>query len=176
MSQPLLILISGLPGTGKSTLAESLAQRIGAVALSRDQARQAIGGPLAVLDRGFTRLPGRYRRGLQEAANRRLEKAVADELVAGRSVIVEVVADRDIRRRLHELTQDHGAAIRSIEVTCSDPAELARRLKGRPCDWNQLVARMSKSYEPPPSAFVVDSCMTPDEMVRQVVRFVCRQA
>jgi predicted kinase len=130
-SQPLTILISGLPGTGKSTLATCLGQRIGAVAMSRDQARQEVSGPLRLLDRGFIRLFGAYRRGLQEQANRRLEKAVADELVAGRPVVVEVVADRVLRRQLERLAAEHGTSIRSIEVTCSDATELARRLRSR---------------------------------------------
>jgi 2-phosphoglycerate kinase len=35
----MLVLVSGLPGVGKSSLVDSLAPRIGAVVISRDQAR-----------------------------------------------------------------------------------------------------------------------------------------
>jgi predicted kinase len=172
--RPLVILVSGLPGTGKTTLAAGLGQRIGAVTLSRDQARQEIENPLVLLYRCFTRLFGSYRRELQEEANRRLEMAVAEELVAGRPVVVEVVADRVIRHRVHELAAHHGVPVRSIEVTCSGTAQLARRLSGRPGDWTRIVARMSKSYEPWPTALVVDSCDTsPSEMVEQAVAFIC---
>jgi uncharacterized protein len=89
MGRPLLVVISGLPGTGKTTLVAALSERTGAIALSRDLARQQTGGRLAALDRVFTRLSGRYRRGRQQEAGRRLQIAVAGELAAGRPVLVE---------------------------------------------------------------------------------------
>ncbi len=173
MSRSLLVVVSGLPGTGKSTLAVGLAECIQAVALSRDVARQEVGGP-PMLDSAFTRLRGRHPRGLQEKANRRLETVVADELVLDRPVVVEVVADRDIRRRLAALAAKHGAPVYSIEVVCSDAAELARRLRARRGNWQRIVARMAKSYRPAAGALVVDSRNTPDEMVEQAVDFVRR--
>jgi predicted kinase len=39
-----LILVGGLPGTGKSTLAGGLADRIGAVALGSDRLRKELAG------------------------------------------------------------------------------------------------------------------------------------
>ena len=85
-----------------------------------------------------------------------------------------MVADRAIRRRLEKLAAEHGTPVRSIEVTCPDPAEHARRLRGRPGNWNQIVAHMAKSYQPSPTALVIDSCTGPGEMVNQAVQFVCR--
>ncbi len=41
-SAPLILLMVGLPGAGKTTLARQLAPRIGAVILSRDEIRDAI--------------------------------------------------------------------------------------------------------------------------------------
>lgn len=48
-STPLVVLLVGLPGAGKTTLAGALAPRIGAVALNRDEIRDAI-FPDAFLD------------------------------------------------------------------------------------------------------------------------------
>lgn len=48
-SQPLVLLLVGLPGAGKTTLARRLAPAIGAVTLSRDDIRDAI-FPEALLD------------------------------------------------------------------------------------------------------------------------------
>ena len=171
-------MISGLPGTGKTTLAVGLGQRIAArpwPCPGTKPGRRSAAGPPAVPDRGFTRLSGRYPRDLQEQANRRLEGPVTGVLAAGRSVIAEVVADHVIRRPLHELARRHEALACSIEETCSDPAELARRLSGRPGQWNRIAARMSKSYQPSATALVVDSCTTRSEMVDQAMRYICQE-
>jgi hypothetical protein len=103
-----------------------------------------------------------------------LETVVAHELVVNRPIVVEVVADRDIRRRLDALGAKHGAPVYSIEVVCSDAAELARRLRTRRGNWQRIVARMSKSYQPSPGALVLDSCNTRDAMVKQAMDFVHR--
>ena len=170
----LLVVVSGLPASGKSTLAAGLAERLEAPVLSRDHARQGITGPMVAMDRRFTRLFGRYRRGLQQEASRRLESAVADELAHGMPVVVEVVAEHDVRQRFEMLAEKHGARICSIEVICGDPAELARRLDERRGNWRRIVARMARSYTPASGALVVDSStMVPAEMVNQAMSHVC---
>jgi len=75
VSRPLLVVVSGLPGTGKSALAAALGERIGAITLSRDLARQQTGTRLTAVDRLFTRLSGRHRPGIQQQAERRLQTA-----------------------------------------------------------------------------------------------------
>jgi uncharacterized protein len=174
VSRPLLVVISGLPGAGKSALAAALGERTGAITLSRDLARQQAGTGLAVVDRVFTRLSGRHRPGLQQQAGRRLQTAVARELAHGRPVVVEVVADPSIRHRLAALAAEHKAPLYSIEVVCPDAAELARRLRGRPGNWQKTVTRMSKTYQPAPGALVLDSRVTPGQMADQATEFIRR--
>ena len=127
-----------------------------------------------MLSPASTRFRGRHRRGLQEEATRRLEMLVARQLNGDRPVVVELVADREARHRRSALAAGHGAPVYSIEVICSDAAELARRLRTRRGNWGRVVAQMSKNYEPAPGALVIDSCSAPEEMVEQAVYFVRR--
>lgn len=174
MSRPLLAVVSGLPGTGKSALAAALSERIGAVTLSRDLARQQTGTRLAAADRIFTRLTGRHRRGLQRQAERWLQMEVARELAHGRPVVVEVVADPAIRHWLAALAAEHEAPLYPMEVICSDAAELARRLRGRPGNWQRILTRMSRTYQPAPGALVLDSRDSPGQMADQATEFIRR--
>jgi predicted kinase len=169
-SRSLLVVVFGLPGTGKSTLAVTLAQHIPAVAPSRDAVRQEIGPPiLSPASPDYADAIGRVFRRRQ---TQRLETMVDDELGADRPVVLEHVADRDARRRLEAPAAKHGAPAFSIEVICSDARELTRRLRARRGNWQRVVAQMSKTYEPASDALVVDSRDAPEEMVRQAVVFV----
>lgn len=174
MNCPLLVVVSGLPGTGKSALAAALSQRIGAITLSRDLARQQTGTRLAAADRVFTQLSGHHRPGLQYQAGRRLREAVARELAQGRPVVVEVVAEPSIRHQLAALAAEHEARLYSIEMVCSDPTEHARRLRARPGNWQRIATRMSKTYRPAPGALVLDSHDTPGQMADRAVEFIRR--
>ena len=174
MNRPLLVVVSGLPGTGKSVLAAVLSERIGAVTLSRDLARQQTRTRLAAADRVFTRLSGRHRPGLQHQAGRRLQAAAARELAQGHHVVVEVVADPSIRHQLAALAAQHKAPLYSIEVVCSDSAEHARRLRARPGNWQRIVTRMSQTYQPAPGALVLDSRDTPGQMADRAAEFIRR--
>ena len=171
MSRSFVVVVSGLPDTGKSTLAAALAERVEAVSLSRDAARQDLGGP-ARLSPTATRLDVRHPRELQDQATRRLEAMMAEALDADRPVIVELVADSDTRRRLHALAARYFAPLYSIEVICSDDAEFARRLHARPGSWQRVVARMSKSYEPAPDALVLDSRNPVGQLIKRAIEFV----
>jgi predicted kinase len=172
MGHPLLVVISGLPGTGKTTLAACLSERIGALALSRDLARQQASTRPAIADRIFTRLSGRHRRGLQQQAGRWLAAAVARELAASRPVVVEVVADHSTRHQLAAVAAQYNAPVYPIEMVCSDAAELAQRLRARPGNWQKIAARMSKSYKPAPEALILDSRHTPSTMADQAIKFI----
>ena len=169
VNRPLLVVVSGLPGTGKSALAAALSERIGAINLSRDLARQQTS---TRLDRVFTRLSGRRRPGLQHQAGRRLQAIAARELAQGHLVIVEVVADPSIRHQLAGLAAEHHAPLYSIEMVCSDTTEHARRLRARPGNWQRIVTRMSRIYQPAPGALVLDSRDPPGHMADQAAEYI----
>jgi len=134
----MLIVLAGLPGTGKSTIARALAAEFHAVWLRIDSIEQAIraSGPVGddLRDTGY-----------------RVAYAVAeDNLRHGLTVIGDSVnpwmltrnAWRDVGLRV-------GARVLEIETICSDRAEHRRRIESRLIDvpglvgpdWHAVVSR-----------------------------------
>ncbi|HPE47561.1 MAG TPA: ATP-binding protein [Hyphomonas sp.] len=115
-----LVMLSGLPGSGKSTLGRLLAERTGAEYLRIDVFEQALrdqNGP------DFDVGTGGYQQGYELARH---------HLRAGRDVIADAVnaveAARQGWRKVAELA---AAEIIEIEIVCSDADEVRDRLRTR---------------------------------------------
>ncbi|MEB8338042.1 AAA family ATPase [Streptomyces endophyticus] len=138
----MLIVIGGLPGTGKTTLARLLAERIGAVHLCIDTIEQAI-----------------VRSGLAQhplgPVGYTVGYALAEEhLQQGLTVIAESVNPLTVTRDAWRgVGTKAGATTVEVEVICSDPAEHWQRVTTRSSDipglpmpdWQQVLDR---DYEP----------------------------
>jgi predicted kinase/limonene-1,2-epoxide hydrolase len=120
-----LVVIGGLPGVGKTTVARELAGRLGATHLRVDALEVALvrqGLVPALPDAG----PHGY--GLALAA--------ADTcLTAGTDVVVDAVFPLAVARRpFRELAARHGVPAHWVRLICSDPAEHRRRVEERVAD------------------------------------------
>ncbi|MFJ2634259.1 AAA family ATPase [Streptomyces sp. NPDC087422] len=138
----MLIVIGGLPGTGKTTLARLAAARIGAVHLRIDTIEQAI-----------------VRSGLAQhpvgPAGYVIGYALAEEhLRQGLTVIAESVNPMAVTRDSWQSAGTRAAVpVVEVEVICSDPAEHRERVTTRSIDipdlplpdWQQVLNR---DYEP----------------------------
>jgi predicted kinase len=143
MTWPLaLIAFSGLSGAGKSTIARTLAGRIGAVWLRIDTIEQAM------------RESGVLRGPIEDAGYRAAYGVAADNLRLGLSVVADCVNDCALARDAwRDVGVKAGARIVEVEVICTDHAEHRRRVEARSSEivgldlptWAEIVSR---PYEP----------------------------
>lgn len=134
MAELLLLQMSGAPGSGKTTLAQTIGRQIGAVVIDHDVTKSALLGadvPVA--------LAGHASYSVLDALARHL-------LLQGYSVIVDSPCLYTVLlERGQQLAQEVHARYRSIECVVEDIEELDRRLRTRPHFPSQLVG----VYQPP---------------------------
>ena len=115
---PSLIIFSGLPGTGKTTLSHRLAKEVGAVHLRIDTIEQAL--------RDLCRIQ------VEGEGYRLAYRIAADNLVLGSDVIADSCNPLELtRREWEQVANDCAADYVNIEVICSDQNEHRRRVESR---------------------------------------------
>ncbi|MBI4605338.1 MAG: AAA family ATPase [Planctomycetes bacterium] len=172
--RPLLIVVEGLSGTGKSTLAKLLADRLGAPLLRSDDVRKEIAG-VPHEERESTVLPPecyselftRYTYDEMAAKARRL-------LVKGATVIFDATFPRkELREKARKLARACGARLVQLECRVA-PEEAARRMTlraARGADVSDATAAIqpaqAAAYEPPEpgEAVPLETSAPPEEVL-----------
>lgn len=162
----MLIVLSGLPGSGKSTIAKLLAARLRAAYLRIDTIEQALlraGAPPPIGPEGYA-----------------VALAIAeDTLRAGTDVVADAVNAQAISRDAwRELAGRLSLRLVPIGVHCSDPIEHRRRVETRAAEIEGHVlpnwAEVSTiSFEPFPSGtLIIDTAQlsTADAVDRIIAR------
>ncbi|MCC7144457.1 MAG: AAA family ATPase [Candidatus Eisenbacteria bacterium] len=121
LDRPILYIFSGLPASGKSTLAQAVARYRGAVYLRIDTIEQEL--------RESTGIE------VQAEGYRLAYRIAADNLRLGLSVVADSCNPIELTRREWEaVAREAGAAYLNVEVVCSDPGEHRERAESRPAD------------------------------------------
>ncbi len=128
---PQLILMHGLSGSGKSTVALRLVERLDGVRLRSDVERKRLLGltPDAATESGVG--AGAYNRDLSERTYARLESLAGELLGAGNTVIVDAASlRRSERERFRRFAEQCGVRFRVV-ACCADARTLRQRIEAR---------------------------------------------
>jgi predicted kinase len=121
-----LVVIGGPTGSGKSTMAEAVADDLGATVVSFDWVMSGLRAFPEVWD--VVELPVERQRAIGWSL---LGRIAEQQLRRNASVVLDLVAREEPRAVWAELAARYGAAFHVIECICSDPDLLRTRVDGR---------------------------------------------
>jgi len=153
----MLIVFGGLPGTGKTTLSRTVAQRLGAFYLRIDTIEQGI----------LTHAPGTE---VGAAGYVVAYRIAAENLKLGRRIVADSVNPLRITRDAWlAVAEQASVEMVEVEVICSNIAEHRDRVEGRRSDidglklpsWQNVMNREYESWHRP--HIVIDTASKPVE-------------
>ena len=160
----MVVALMGLPGSGKTTLAEALAPRIPARTVSRDAVRDAMFRPCS------------FSEDEKAAAFEAVLHALRVNCDLGRSTVVDGMpfSREGEFEAVQRVCLDRGC--RALPVLCSVPIEEARRRVERgdetgPADRDaELVERVAERFRSPPAGTLeLDATRPVDELAEAVL-------
>ena len=164
-----VIIISGLPGAGKSTVAEGLAEKLAVPIFSVDPIESSI------ISSG---IPRSFETGL--AAYIVAETLAGEQLKCGLSVIIDSVsAVQEARDMWHDLARKHQATL--IVIECVLDLELHRqRIESRirnmhgiaEVTWEDVENRRKEYLPWKEERLVLDTAHTHEENVEQALEYI----
>jgi predicted kinase len=178
-----LVLAGGLPGTGKTTLADALADHLGFTVLSSDRIRKELAGVAAEQRCAAPWRAGIYSAARTERVYSELLRRAGQLLALGESVIADASFVSPAQRAAAAATAA-AAHADLVQLRCTAPAEVTgQRLAARTggvSDADEEIARRLAALDAPwPEAVTVDTGQPaavsgglPDAVVRRVIEVV----
>jgi aminoglycoside phosphotransferase family enzyme/predicted kinase len=153
LGPPVLLVVGGLMGTGKSTLAAKLSETLGIESLSTDLVRHSMLGPSKVpADYG----EGHYQPDMRCRVYDELLSQASKRLQDRQSVVLDgTFLTEGLRTRVQEIANRNGAV--SLHVQCTCPRKVAyariqRRIdtgQGKSEARSELYDLQAREYQPP---------------------------
>jgi aminoglycoside phosphotransferase family enzyme/predicted kinase len=154
LPRPVLVVSMGLPASGKSTLAQGLASRLGLVHLSSDVTRKQLAGLRATFHVANTFESGIYSRGMTRRTYAVLRRKAGRWLRRGQSVVLDATYGQPSERAaLRQLARHTGARLYVIRCR-ADEAVLQTRLAARMTDQQSVSDARRELWPALRSAFL----------------------
>jgi hypothetical protein len=172
-AQTKLVLIGGLPGTGKSTLATMLMKATGDALFRSDAVRKQLAITFRTSDIDL------YGESMTQATYDALRSSAREELDHGESVILDAsFVDEKKRAAMREIAVETGAQL--VELLCQAPEKITMaRINARQQRGNDLsdatveIAReMGSRFDPWSSAINVDTTDTPAASLKSALEAI----
>lgn len=175
-NEPLLVLVGGLSGSGKSTVARAVAEALGAVLIRSDVARKNLAGLAPEASAESVWGGGIY---TAEFTDRTYEAILSDTkryLDSGATVVVDATFSREeLRRRFAGAAHEAGA--RPVLLECRVPRDVAlarlaerSRVGGDASDAGpEIRERQEESYEAPRDAVPLDTTRDPPAVIESAL-------